>query len=353
LSADSNSGAERLDSDERALRDLLSGLFAMPAVLVAHDIGLFALLAERPSTLAELSRRLDLEGRPLEALLAMCAAVGLVRFDSDRYALRPLAEAFFAPGAPTSYGSYWDMLIRRRGLYTFDALRQAILTNTPSYERLYPGGPHSEREPDWPTVFTRAMHCRGRAAARAWPQRIDLSTHETFLDVGGGSGVHAIEAVKRWPNLRAIVFERAPVCKVAADCISEEALEGRIRLHAGDFWAADPFPAADVHFYSEVFHNHSLEQCRALARKSFEDLPAGGRILVHEMLLGDDHTGPAPVAAAFLNMLLWSKAGRQYTRDELSGVLSAAGFREIRTIPTCGYFSITSACKPAPPEGGS
>jgi len=89
-----------------------------------------------------------------------------------------------------------------------------------------------------------------------------------------------------------------------------------------------------------------LAQCRALARRSFHELPAGGRLLVHEMLLDDDRTGPVPVAAASLNMLLWSSTGKQHTRHELAHILSEVGFEEVRTVGTCGYFSLTDARKP-------
>ncbi|MEW6747603.1 MAG: hypothetical protein AB1486_33145 [Planctomycetota bacterium] len=66
------------------------------------------------------------------------------------------------------------------------------------------------------------------------------------------------------------------------------------------------------------------------------------------MLLDDDGTGPAPVAAASLNMLLWSATGKQHRARELRDVLAAAGFVEVRTLPACGYFSITQATRPSP-----
>jgi hypothetical protein len=331
---------------ERALRDLLSGLFAMPAVLVAHELGVFSTLAGRSCHVEELGRALHLEARPAEALLTMCAAVGLLRCRDGRYSLTPLAEAFFLPGAATSFGDYWDMLIRRHRLYSFESLRQAIVTNTPSYDRLYPGGPHSAEERDWPTAFTRAMHARGVAAALTWPGLVDLSSRRVLLDLGGGSGVHAIAAVKRWQTLAAIVLEREPICRIADHHIAESGLEERVRTHAGDLWADEPLPDADVHFYSEVFHNHSLEQCERLARKSHAHLPPGGGILVHEMLLADDGAGPAPVAAASLNMLLWSATGKQHRARELMDVLAGAGFVDLESVPTSGYFSLTRGRRP-------
>jgi acetylserotonin N-methyltransferase len=65
-----------------------------------------------------------------------------------------------------------------------------------------------------------------------------------------------------------------------------------------------------------------------LARKSFEALPAGGRILLHEILMDDDGCGPLPAAAFSLLMLLGTR-GRQYSLPELRQMLEAAGLAAV------------------------
>lgn len=71
----------------------------------------------------------------------------------------------------------------------------------------------------------------------------------------------------RWKRLKAIVFD-IPVCEVAAECAQKYGLRERIATQAGDMWS-DPFPPADVHFYSQIFRDWSPEKCRELAVKSF------------------------------------------------------------------------------------
>ena len=111
-----------------------------------------------------------------------------------------------------------------------------------------------------------------------------------MLDVGGGSGAHSIGALLRWPNLQGIVLDRPPVCEVAREYAIQQGLGDRLVTQVADMWH-DPYPAADLHFYGMIFHDWPAEQCRFLARKSFEHLPAGGQILVHEMLFNDERTG--------------------------------------------------------------
>src|SRR5262249_55280559 len=141
-----------------------------------------------------------------------------------------------------------------------------------------------------------------------------------------------------------IVFDAAPVCEVAAEFIADYGLQTRIRAHAGDLWT-DPFPPADVHFYSMIYHDWTPEKCRFLTRKSFESLRPGGHILIHEMLYNDEKTGPFPVAAFSMIMLGWTE-GEQYSGREISEMLCAAGFRNIQVKATFGYWGIVTAQKP-------
>jgi len=147
------------------------------------------------------------------------------------------------------------------------------------------------------------MHGTSMAAALAWPERIDLSGHRLMLDIGGGSGAHAIGAAQQWGKLQVIVFDLAPVCGLADEFISRHGLQDRVRTQVGDMWA-DTFPPADLHFYSQIYHDWPPDRCRLLSRKSFEALKPGGRLILHEMLYDDRKAGPFATAAMNINMLL-------------------------------------------------
>jgi SAM-dependent methyltransferase len=232
-------------------------------------------------------------------------ALGLLRREDDRYALTPLAEDYLPETSPTSFGSYLDFFIANAATYSFERVKQAVLTDAPQgYDGADLFKTHEERA-ERAHAFTRAMHSRSLAPALAWPDALDLSRHRVLLDAGGGSGAHAIGAALRWPNLEVVVFDLGPVCEVAAEVVASYGLQDRVRTYVGDMWDGS-FPAADVHFYSLVYHDWPPERCRELTRKSFERLPPGGRIILHEMLYDDDKTGPFTVAALTVQMLLWA-----------------------------------------------
>jgi hypothetical protein len=274
-------------------------------VLVAYRLKLFSLLAERPLTLGEVGGALKIDRRPAEAMLAAAAALGFIERRDDRYANSALAEDYVLETSPTYFGPGWDIVIDHQDVHTFGAIEKALLTNSPQVL----GGAEVfrslEEQQALAQGFTRMMHSISIGPALVWPDAFELSTHRVMLDVGGGSGAHAIGAATRWPNLQVVVLDLAAVCEIADEFIAAAGLTDRIKTNAGDMWD-DPFPTADVHLYSNIFHDWPSEKARFLAEKSFASLPSGGRIVVHEVLYNDDKTGPFAAASYSIGMLAWA-----------------------------------------------
>jgi hypothetical protein len=164
-----------------------------------------------------------------------------------------------------------------------------------------------------------------------------------MLDVGGGSGAHSIGAVTTWPGLVAVILDVPEVCEVAKEFVTQYGLQQRISTSAANFFV-DPYPEADIHFYGMIFHDWPEEKCRYLARKSFDALAAGGRIIVHEMLFNDTRTGPFSAAAFNIDMLA-AMPGEQYSGQQIISMLRDAGFTNYEIKQTFGYWSIVTARK--------
>lgn len=337
--------------DDRPVMDVSMGIYAYAGIMVAHKLKLFPLLASGPQTLPDVCAALSIKPRPAQAILAASSAQGFVRFNDESYSLTPLGEQYLLETSPTYFGFFWDLLIGNAdNNLSFSSVERAVLTDAQQVVQ----GEHIfqtvAEQAEMARAFTRGMHSLSVGPGLGWPEAIELSGNERMLDVGGGSGAHAIGAVTRWPHLRAVVLDLPPVCDVAREFIAKEGLQDRIEPRSGDIFE-DPFPEADLHFYSNIYHDWSREKGTFLTRKSFESLPAGGRIVVHEMLLDDDKTGPFSAAGYNIGMLLWSADGGQYSGRELSKMLAEAGFQQIETKPTFGNNSIVTGIKPAAADG--
>jgi Dimerisation domain len=81
-------------SDDRALMDVVFGLYGYPAVLLAHRLKLFPLLAEKPQTLPEICVSLHLAQRPASALLSVCTSLGFIQVQNGNYSLTAVAEDY-------------------------------------------------------------------------------------------------------------------------------------------------------------------------------------------------------------------------------------------------------------------
>jgi acetylserotonin N-methyltransferase len=332
--------------DDTSTYDVTFGLFIYPAMLVAHRMGLFRRLGESPCTLDELGRALGMARRPAEALVNTAIALGFVRRDGQRHALTELGKDLLLPGSPTYFGDFWDLMYDNAETYSVKGIEDALRRNAPKAYGEQDIFRTHEQQLELGMRFTRAMQSVSAVHAPVWPTRLDLGRHRVMLDVGGGSGAHLKGALALWPGLRGVLFDLPAVCDLARSFLGDMA-HGRLTLHPGDMWK-DPFPEADLHFYSNIFHDWTPEKDAFLARKSFEALPPGGRIVLHEVLYRDDKNGPLAAAGFSLMMMGWTE-GEQYTPGALMRLLGEAGFASVEVLPSFGHYSLVTGVKPAEP----
>jgi predicted O-methyltransferase YrrM len=174
-------------------------------------------------------------------------------------------------------------------------------------------------------------------------QVVDLSQAKLLLDIGGGSGIYAIALLQKFPQLRAIIWDRPEVLKVALEYAADYGVADRLTCMSGDMFA-DPMPIeVDVMFLSNILHDWDVPECRTILKRCFDALPMGGRVVIHDVFLDDDLGGP-------LNLALYSAAlfslteGRAYSEKEYRDWLETTGFRHgelKRTAVNCGVIEGT------------
>jgi acetylserotonin N-methyltransferase len=81
-----------------------------------------------------------------------------------------------------------------------------------------------------------------------------------------------------------------------------------------------------------VLHDWDVPVVRRLLEKSFESLPAGGWLVIHDAFLNREKNGPLHVAE-YSVMLMHATQGRCYGVGELEDWLTGLGFVDCREIP--------------------
>jgi predicted O-methyltransferase YrrM len=210
-------------------------------------------------------------------------------------------------------------------------LTEALRTNRPTtWDPAIQSSLFDGADPTMLAVFWEAMHSLSTMSARKLGEAVDFSGFRRLLDIGGGSGAYDIELCKQYGELRATALDLPHVAKIAKGKVAEAGLTGRIETIGGDFFEQLP-KDHDVHLLSMILHDWDETKNRALVRRSFEALPSGGAVIISELLVNDEKTGPAPAALMSLNMLIETE-GRNYTPAEYSAWLVEAGFRHIETV---------------------
>jgi predicted O-methyltransferase YrrM len=332
--------------DDTVIGQLTTALFTGPALLVAHEIGLFAALEHESRSSREVAAALSLRQRAADALLLTGVAAGLVERRAEHYSLTNVGRTYLVRSAPTSWCGYLDYLAANPQLVSYTDVRTALLNDAPRLPDRQELFEIHRQDSERAERFTRWMHSVAVGPARAWPGAVDLSRARHLLDVAGGSGAHAIAAARRWPQLQVTLLDLPNVCCLAEEYISEAALSERVVCQPADMWR-DNYPECDVHFYSQIFHDWSRDECRELARKSWASLPPGGLVIVHEVLYDDDKRGPLRAASVNVLMSLLYARGQQYSGAELGDFLSQAGFVDVDWQRTWGYWGIVVGRKPS------
>ena len=315
------------------LMQLSIGFWSFKALAAAYELDLFARLSGTDGrTIDELAEMLGVGQRPVELLVTACASIGLLERRDGRYVNSALADEFLVPGKAYQFGGWVQMLDRR--LYpAWSRLTEAVRTNRPtSWNPDEQAHLFDSEDPKLLALFWEAMHSLSTLTARELGAHVDLSASTALLDVGGGSGAYDLELSRRYPSLRATVFDLPPVCEIASKKIVAAGYEDRVAVTPGDFLADPELPAGhDVALLSMIMHDWTPEQDLAILRKCFAALPPGGRIVISELLVNDEKTGPPAAALMSLNMLV-ETVGRNYTAAEYEQWLHATGFVDIQTV---------------------
>ena len=94
---------------------------------------------------------------------------------------------------------------------------------------------------------------------------------------------------------------------------------------------ADQLPTgADLIVLGWILHDWDDASAQVLLKRCFDALPSDGEILILDMVLNDDRSGPVFPALMSLNMLVATVSGRERTSSEFFGLLESAGFVEPR-----------------------
>lgn len=316
--------------------ELLQGFRSSKVMFAAVELRIFDRLLAGSQSAQSLATAIPADLSALSRLLDTCVGLGLVeRTPAGEYANTATAAAYLTHSSPqrmTGYIHYSNDVMWGLWSHLEDAIREGTHRWKQQYGWDGPIFSHFFRTDEAKREFLMGMHGFGMMSSPAVVNAVDLSRFQHLCDLGAATGHLPLAACRRYPELRATVFDLPEVIPLAAELIGAAGLSDRIAVVGGDFFR-DPLPAADLYSLGRILHDWSLDKIRVLLKKIAAALPAGGGLLVTEKLLHDDKSGPTWAQLQDLNMLVCTE-GCERTVAEYAALLEEAGFSSVTAVRT-------------------
>ncbi|XP_029315176.1 putative bifunctional dTTP/UTP pyrophosphatase/methyltransferase protein isoform X1 [Cottoperca gobio] len=331
LNVTENENSEPKKEDLQRIIDLMDGFRASKALFTASKMCVFDLLQSRPGLdAAQVAQEIKASVKGTECLLEACASLGLLK-SKERTCQKPayenadLATCFLPTDAPFSLRGYiqhcnesvWPL---------FSHLESAVREGANQREKAF-GKTSKDMFQDTfydsqevKLRFMNAMHSIAKATGKSVATAFDLSSFKTACDLGGCTGALAYEFTKAHPGLSVTVFDLPTVVEMSEQFHPLRA-DNRVSFVAGDFFK-DELPKADLYILARVLHDWSDENVQILLSKIADACTPGCGLLLSEIFLDEDRSGPSRGLLQALSM----SEGKQRSATEYSLLLKSRGF---------------------------
>lgn len=319
-------------------RDGLYAVDLLTAALVHFDF--FSWLAGNPSTIGQICAHFGFKERPVDVMLTLFCSNGFIEAKEGVFHCSPVAVEHLNKASVWNLAPYYGSLHSRPIARDFV---EVLKTGKPagwSGDKAAFDWHKAMEQDDFARSFTAAMDCRGIYFSQALAKKLDLTGRSTILDIGGGSGIYACSIAAHHPHIRGVVLEQSPVDGICGKLIAERGFADRVTVATGNMFDGMT-PGCDVHLFSNVLHDWDVPEVKALLARSFEALPTGGLLIIHDAFINANKTGPVHVAE-YSALLMHSTQGKCYSTAEYAALCDEAGFipgQYYDTVAARGYMT--------------
>lgn len=308
------------------------------------ELGVFDFLAGGARSVGEVSRATGASERGLRAVMnALVAFEFLAKDSSEKYSLTPESSAFLVSQKPGFQGGIFRH-ISRQLIPVWLQLTDIVRTGKP--------GVAVNREGDGSAFFQQLvedifpMSYPAATALAAALKLKESSSPVRVLDLAAGSGVWGIALAQASANVSVTAVDWEGVLPATQRIATKFGVADRFKMIAGDLLTAGFGSGYDVATLGHILHSEGAERSRELLKKTFAALAPGGTIAIAEFVANDDRTGPPGAMIFAVNMLVNTENGDTFTFPEMSGWLTAAGYKDVRQLAAPGPSPMILATKP-------
>ncbi|MEV0032654.1 methyltransferase [Nocardia sp. NPDC050793] len=325
-----------------SLLEMITGSWLTQAVYAAAKLGIADELSAGPLDAGELAQRVGADEAALRRLLRLLTSRSIFRHRKDgRYELTPMGETLRSD-APVSmrsfalyvgYPAHWEHWSR---------LADSVETGQESVTQLRGMGvfDYMQTNREFGDIFDDAMTTVTNMSIPAILAVYDFRDFRTIVDVGGGHGRLLAAILDQAPQAHGILFDLPAVTEGAPPLLNEHGVTDRVTIESGSVFDGVP-GGGDAYVLKHVVESFDDAEAVRILRNVRSRIASNGRVLLIEIVLPEDDS---PHFGKLLDMeMLVSVGGRERTAAEYGELLTRAGFRVRRVLPTASPVSLIEA----------
>ena len=312
---------------------IISGFWISRAVYVIAKLGIPDLLKSGPKTAEELAAATQTHAPSLFRILRALASVGvLTSAEGGRFAQTAVSETLVTD-APGSLRWFAVSELGQEHYPAWGNLMHSVKTGEIAFDNFFGVDiwKYFQQNPEDAAVFNDSMSSVTAAANEAITSLYDFSQFGTIVDVGGGHGGLITSILKKNPEVKGTLFDAAEVIEGARPKIEAAGLADRVETMSGDFFKTVP-AGGDAYIMKWIIHDWDDEKSNTILRNIRSRMRANGRLILVDSVVPETDE---PHFSKFIDMnMLVMTGGKERTEREFDQLLSAAGFKLLRVIPT-------------------
>jgi len=277
-----------MENSPRRYYQLIHNYQETQLLFAAIHLDIFSYL-DTPATAEAIAQSIGCDGEQLKLLLLSLTSCGLISKMGDYFVNTPETKDFLSRSSEVFLG---EALLFREKMTSLDGLEVKLKTG----ERL-PKNNYDFAElakASIPEMYTGRVQCFLEEMNKLFP---DTQRPLRVLDLGGGTGILAIEFVRHFPKSKAIVFETSDVAEVTKEVISQYQAEESVSVVSGNFNTDDFGENYDLIIASGILNFVEGDLPCFIQRISLS-IKEGGYLLVIGQYADHDYDVPS-------NMLSW------------------------------------------------
>lgn len=290
-------------------------------LLCALRFDLFSCLKEW-KTAEEVALKRELNKRSLELVLNALTATGFLEKTKEMYRNTAQSNEFLISGSPVNIR---ESLLFRESMMSLEALDSRLLMGPDEkiMERNLGVEAFDFKEAariSIPEMYTGRVQNFIAEVKAVFPEK----QPKRILDLGGGSGVLAVELVKTFPDCHGVIFEHPGVTEIPKKLVSDEGLSGKVTILEGDFIKDDFGQGYDLIIAAGIL-DFTKGRLKNLLKRIYGALTIEGLLYVVTHQVEKEYISPPETILGWLSSHL-DGLDILLTEDVIEGTLKNQGF---------------------------